>query len=284
MSLLVTFLILAAGFSVALFAFSLVLQNYLYSEPASLLPVRALAGGLLASAFLIYWVHVNTRAETKDRYGTLFEFNSTSTSPFEAFTATRRYATKNPDGTVRETKVKFARAGTVFIEGNDPLKPFKLTTSDYLVTAIEVPQGETVTRFEAELFVPKEGNPQELRPAMPEDANPTYDRGQIRTFREANGSRYIEFSTLGTPGPIQSPSRGAWLGAILLNVLHFAIWLIVFWPILRFTSGTALGLAAGITLAVMFFLMPILFDRNKSLPAPPATTQWSRPCWMTNAA
>lgn len=267
MSLLVLFLILALGFAVALFAFSLVVQNYLYSEPARLLPVRALAGGLLAAAFLVYWVSVNTRAETKDRYGTLFEFNSTATIPFEEFTAIRRYSGKDGEGKPIEKKAKFAKASGTYIEGNDPLKPFKLSSSEWMVTAIEVPSGEAKLHFDAELFVPVEGKPGELRPAKPEDANPTYNRGAIRTFREAGGTRYIEFSELGTPGPIQSPSKGAWLGAILLNVAHFVVWFVVFWPILRFTSSVALGLALGMTAGVMFFAMPILFERAK--PAPP---------------
>ena len=137
------------------------------------------------------------------------------------------------------------------------------------MTAIEIPEGESKVRFEAELFVPDEAHPGELRPYKPGDtAQPTYNRGVIRTFREANGRRYIEFSQLGTPGPIQSPSRGAWIGAVLLNLAQFVIWFIVFWPILRFTSGVVLGLAAGFGVAVMLFAMPILFDRNKT-PLPP---------------
>ena len=137
------------------------------------------------------------------------------------------------------------------------------------MSAIEVPDGEAKIRFEAELFVPKENEPGEIRPWKPGDtANATFSRETIRTFREANGRRYIEFSQLGTPGSIQIPSRGAWLGALLFNALHFIIWFLVFWPILRFTSGTALGLATAMTLLVMLFGMPFLFERNA--PPPPA--------------
>jgi hypothetical protein len=213
---------------------------------------------------------VNARAETKDRYGTLFEFNSTATSPFEEFTAIRRHTAPDAEGKPVEKTAKYAKQSGTYLEHGDPLRPFKLSSSEWMVTAVEIPQGESKARFEAELFVPVEGKPGELRPAKPEDANPTYNRGAIRTFREANGTRYIEFSELGTPGPIQSPSKGAWLGAVLLNLAHFAVWYAVFWPILRFTSGPAFGLAAGTTALVMFFVMPILFERHK--PAPPAAT------------
>src|SRR5207244_11702309 len=113
-------------------------------------------------------------------------------------------------------------------------------------------KGEAKGRFEAELFVPDEAKPGELRPWRAGDAAPpTFSREMVRTLREANGRRYIEFSQLGTPGSMQSPSRGAWVGVVLLNLAHFAVWFLVVWPILRFDCGVALGLAAGFCAATM---------------------------------
>jgi hypothetical protein len=271
-SLLITFAALTFTFAVVLYAVSYLLQGYFYSQPASWLPLRALAGGAVAAGFLTFWVYTNTRADSKDKYGTLFEFNSTASKPFDEFVAVRRYLTKDAEGKPREGRAKFVKVNGNFIEGTDTSKVFKLTTADYLVTAIEVPEGEAKVRFDAELFVPDEAKPGELRPWKPGDAaQPTYSREMVRTFREANGRRYIEFSQLGTPGSMQSPSRGAWVGAVLLNVVHLVIWFVVFWPILRFGSGVALGLAAFFCAATMLLAMPILFDRNKPPTPPPAT-------------
>lgn len=260
MSLMITFVALAATFGVLLYAIAIVLQGYLYNQPASRLPLRAVAGGLVATAFITFWVYANTRADSKDKYGTLFEFNSTASQPMDEFTAIRRHV----GAEARESTVKYRKSGANFVEERDTGKPFKLTTSDWLVTAVEVPQKDGKLRFEAELFVPVAGKPGEQKPWKPGDpGQPTYSRESVRVFREAGGNRYIEFTQLGSPGSIQVPNRGAWFGAFVLNLLHFVVWFIVFWPILRFTSGTALGLAAGFTLTIMLFVMPILFERNK---------------------
>jgi hypothetical protein len=263
-TLLITFIALTLTFAVLLYAVSLLLQGYLYNTPAEYLPLRALAGGLLAAGFLCFWIHTNTRADSKDKYGTLFEFNSTASKPIEEFTAVRRHVTKDAEGKPRESKAKYTKVNGNFIEGKDTSKPFKLTTADYLVTAIEIPEGDTPVRLEAELFVPDEAKPGEMRAYKPGDtAEPKYSREAVRVFREVNGRRYIEFSQTGSLSSLQVPSRGAWLGALFFNFMHLAVWFIVFWPILRFGSGSALGLAAGMTIMVMLFAMPILFDRNQ---------------------
>src|SRR5438477_8775947 len=186
-SLLITFIALAFTFAVLLYAVSFLLQGYFYSQPASGLPWRALLGGAAAAGFLTCWVYANTRADSKDKYGTLFEFNSTASKPFDEFVAIRRHSGKD----ARESTAKYVKVNGAFIERNDPSRVFKLTTSDYLVVAIEVPDGEAKARFEAELFVPDEAKPGELRPWRAGDAAPpTFSREVVRTFREANGRRY----------------------------------------------------------------------------------------------
>lgn len=268
MSLAITFVVLVFAFAVFLFAVSLVAQGYLYNQPADRLPLRSLAGAVLAAAFLVLWIYLNTRASTPDKYSTLFEFNSTASVPLEDFTAVRLLTVKGPDGKYREMTAKFSKLQRGYFENGDSGRPFKLTSADWLVKAVEVPEGEKTARFEAELFVPDESKPGEFRPWKADDAAmPTFSRDAARIFREVNGRRYIEF-VQGTPGPMQIPNRGAWVGAMLLNVLHFVVWFIVFWPILRYSSGTALGLAALMTFMVVLLAMPVLFDRNR-LPRPP---------------
>ena len=116
MSLLITFVALTLTFAVLLYAVSLVLQGYFYSQPANWLPLRALVGAAVAAAFITFWIYVNTRADSPDKYGTLFEFNSTASKPFDEFVAVRRHTTKDAEGKPRESRAKFAKVNGIYIE------------------------------------------------------------------------------------------------------------------------------------------------------------------------
>lgn len=276
MSLTIAFAVLAAGLAVFFLVLALVIQNYLSGQPASLLPVRAVIAGALVAAYLVWWTGINTRAAVKDQYGTLFEFRSTATTPVESFTAIRKYQVPAADGKT-ERKVKFTNSPQGFIEAPDVTKKFRLNDSNYLVTAVEVAEGDKTTRFDAELFVTEDGK---TRPAKDDDKDPKYAPGAIRVFRDKESGKYIEFSDLGTPGPVNTPSRGGWFLAVLINLGHFLIWLIAFWPVLRFSFGMSLGLAIGFAAASMFFLMPVLFDKCR--PQNPVAFR-SEPCLRANA-
>ena len=89
MSLLLIFLALAAAFAGLLFVVSLFLQGYFYEAPADRLPLRALVGGLVAAGFICFWINLNAKSSSKDKYGTLFDFNSTPTRDYDSFTAIR---------------------------------------------------------------------------------------------------------------------------------------------------------------------------------------------------
>jgi hypothetical protein len=271
-SLGLMFAVLAISLAVLLYAVATVLHGYFYESPINHLPVRAIAGGMTAAAFLTAWVNINIKADSKDKYGTLLEFNNTATTPIQEFVAIRRYVrSTDANGKIREAASQpFTKLNTNYIEAKDPSRTFAMSTGDYLTVAIEVPEGEAKIRLEAELFVPDDARPGELKAVSVADApvNATYGRETIRVFREPGGRRYVEFSQLGTPGSIQAPNRGAFFAAIAINLLHFAVWLIVFWPILRFSLGVSLGLSAGMGLLTMLFLMPLLFEKGRPKPIP----------------
>lgn len=250
--LLLTFAGLTVGLFAALWGLGLFLQGYLYSEPASKMPLRALGGAVILAAFLTFWVQVNTRAETKDRYGTLFEFNPTSTQSFQEFQAIRK------DRQGKESTVAFQRVGggttAPYVEP-ETQQPFRLTTADYVTVALDVKVGETTTRFDAELD----------------------DKGKYKSLNNkvftAKDRRFIEFGQTNTPSLIFAPSRGAFFAALALNALNFILWFAVFWPVLRFSFGHAIGLAFVFGGVTMLLLMPLLFDKNQvraSTPPAPA--------------
>lgn len=243
MSPATTLIVTFAGLVVGLFAFfwgtALFLQSALYNAPVTKLPIRAATAAFLVGGFLTMWTFINTRAESKDRYGTFFEFNPTASHEFAEFTAIRRDANK------KETSVPYKKVGVNFVEAQDPTKPFKMVSADFLVAAVEIKDGDKPVRYEAAFD--KKGN---------------YATTNKR-FTEVNGKRFLEFGNSNIPTPINAPSSGAFVGALALNALNFVVWFVALWPVLRYTVGHAIGGAVALGLFVMILLMPLLFDKNK---------------------
>jgi len=255
-TLLLTFAGLAFGLTVALWGLGMFLQGYVYSEPAGRMPLRALLGGLILGGFLTFWVYANTRAAGKDRYGTLFEFNPVTTKTFDDFDAVRRYRPAGDKKEGVEKTVHFKRSGggatAPFVDPDG--KPFTLTTADYLTVALEIKDGDQApAAFNAEL-----------------DDKGKYKPGKV--FRDRN-RRYVEFGQTNTPSAIFVPSRGAFAGAVVLNLLNFVVWFAVFWPVMRFTAGHAAGLAIVVGGVTMLVLMPLLFEKNQVPHHEPAPAQ-----------
>jgi hypothetical protein len=238
--LILTFAGLVVGFFAFFWGTALFLQGSLYNTPATKLPIRAAIAAFLVGGFLTFWTMVNTRAESKDRYGTFFEFNPTSSHEFSEFTAYRRDANK------KETPVPHKKVSGKFVETQDATKAFRMNSADFVVSALEVKEGEKTTRFEAEF-----------------DAKGNYKGGSNKIFVEKDGRRYIEFGQSNVPTPIYAPSRGALFAALGLNALLFVVFFVALWPVLRYTVGHAIGGAAAAGLFVMLLLMPLLFEKNK---------------------
>lgn len=243
-TLILTFVGLVVGFFAFFWGTALFLQSSLYNTAANKLPIRAAIAAFLVGGFLTYWTMVNTRAESKDRYGTFFEFNPTSSHEFSEFTAIRRDANKG------ESRVPHKKLSGKFVEAQDTTKAFRMNSADFVVTAIEVMDGEKPVTFEAEF-----------------DAKGNYKGGTNKIFREKNGSRFIEFGQTNVPTPIYAPSSAALFAALGLNLLLFVIIFVALWPVLRYTLGHAIGGTIPIGLFIMLLLMPLLFEKNK-LPEP----------------
>ncbi len=238
--LVVTFAGLVIGFFAFFLGTALFLQSSLYNAPTTKLPVRAAIAAFLVGGFLTFWTYVNTRAESQDRYGTFFEFNPTSSKEFTEFTAVRRDANK------KESTVAYKKVSGKFVEAVDETRPFRMSSADFLVSALTIEEDGKTARFEAEF-----------------DDRGNYKGGSNRIFKEKEGRRYIEFGQSNVPTPIYSPSRGALFAALGLNLLLYVTLFIAFWPVLRYTMGHAIGGAAGVGLFIMLLLMPLLFDKNK---------------------
>jgi hypothetical protein len=256
-SLVLTFLGVSVAVATLLWAASLLLQPYLYSEQADRLPLRAAVGGLLIGGFLTFWAYVNTRADHPDKYGTFFEFSPTGTKDVAEFEAVRRVNQKGPDGQWKEETVAFkrsvGRAGAEFVAAGDPTQKYAPNAADYMTVAVLVPEaGGAKARFDAEL----DPRGQAYKPTVE------------KVFTEKGGRRYVE---MGYPGVVYSPSRWAAIGAFLLNIAHFGLWFVVLWPVMRYGSGAALGGAAALGLVTMLAVMPLVFNTNR--PGPTAAVR-----------
>ena len=262
MVLALTFVLLVSALALVFWGTTRFLQSYLYSEPADKLPVRALAAGLVVGGFVLLWTFVNTRADSENKYGTFFDFNPVGAKEVTAFEAVRRYPRRTEGA---EETVAFKRKeGTkpaVFADESGAKFELTNTSRGYLTVALILDDGDgRKPRFNANLD--------------PARANTYATAGGAANhqFDEDRGSRHLDGAF---PSTVYAPSRGAVIAALGLNALMFVAWFAAFWPVLRYGSGHALGLAGACGVVTMLVLMPLLFKLNKVKPAvvlPPAAT------------
>ncbi len=239
----------------------LVSQGYLYQEPADRLPVRALAAAVLVGSFLTMWVWIDKR--NPRRYDTFFEFAPYERKEISEFDAIRWISPdgKNLDldasGKPNEVSARFkrglgAKSDKFFEVGSDA--PFQLnstgkTGESYMTAAIAIktdPDAEPI-RLDALL---KEDPRTHTKAYTPE-----------KRFVERDGSRYVLADQLGV---LYVPSPGTVALALLLNLVHFLVWFIAFWPIMVFTRGHAFALTVLFGLVTMLLVMPLLFKSNRT--------------------
>ena len=254
--LLLTWIFFTIGAFILLWGIALTAQAYLYEHVADRLPLRAAIGAIFLGCFYTFWIYANTRADSKDKYGVIQEFSPTARSESHEFTAVRQYPrTKGPDGKPREELVPFKKGGVgrniFFVDAKN--EKFRTNSSDYITVSLDVVDATGKTaRFDAKM-----------------DALGNYDLPSGRTprFIEAGGKRYVEADS---PNLVFAPSTAALIGALAFNFMNFVIWVVAFWPCLRFTLGHSIGGAIVIGSLMMLFLVPLLFEKNQLPPVVPA--------------
>jgi hypothetical protein len=241
---------------------SLVAQGYLYQEPADRLPVRALAAAVLVGTFITMWVWIDKKHPR--RYDTFFEFAPYERKEFSEFEAVRWSSSDgvkvgtDESGKPIEVLVNYKRGvgarSDKFVEKGTTDQLFQLnggtkTGEAYMTAAIILkpdPEGEPV-RFDAQF---KEDKRTQAKTYTPE-----------RRFDEQKGSRYVLADQLGV---LYVPSSGTVALALFINLLHFVLWYMAFWPILQFTRGHAFALTTLFGLVTMLLVMPLLFKPNRT--------------------
>lgn len=232
------------GFTALSLGLAVVVQGYLYGQPADKLPLRALTAGLLLSLVVVGWAYVNSRASHKDKYGTFFEFNPTAVRDVGSFDAVRVLAVKDEAGKPREETVAHVLQGKGFVE-KETQRPFARSSSNHVTTALLIKTDDGPPR--KFLAPPLEG----MRYSGLANA------GDALTFTEENGSSFLTDQDLRR---LETPSRGAYLAALLLNAGMFLAWFAAHWPVLQYRMGHAFLLTILFGGVTLFILMPLLFN------------------------
>jgi len=251
---------------------SLVAQGYFYQQPAERLPIRAAVAALVVGGFIAYWVNLDKQHPGK--YDTFFAFSGETAQDIEEFEAVRWHfdpvnkgMKKDASGNPAETVVKFKRVPG----GKTPAFVDETGAKKYAVNDTDMMTAAIVVKDES-------GNPVKLKAQLKKDdrtgaMNYISDLNE-RRFQEENGSRYVMHAR---PGVMHVPSSGVVATSLFLNFLLFAVWLLAFWPILRFNFGHAFGFTAVFGLVMMLLVLPLLFKPNREPQARTASLVAERP-------
>jgi hypothetical protein len=249
LGLLLTLLLVAVGVAVLLAAGTVVIQGYLYSEPADGLEWRAPAAGAAVGLFFGVWCLLEARAP--GRYDTLFNFSDRDVTRVDQFWSERTGERGKEEVPYRRGYSDRGRVIYVDPEG----RPWRRSDNG-LMTAIIIEEGGQRRRFEAEM------NPDgtfHVEPNRPLRYDEVGGRGRVMTAD--------------APGEFVTTRYGLLVGNLLLNLAHFLVWFACFWLLLRFQWSHAFGLAVVFWLAFALLVWPVLQAQvRKATAAAPAPT------------
>jgi len=238
------FLIVAVG----VWAATLFLQGYTYSEPVEQLYWRAPACGLAITLLVAFWCSLDYR--NPGRYGALFDFSARDTEKFDKFWSVKNgkeiLFSKRPD----------ARGRIDYFDSNG--KRWSRSDTDGIMEAIivEDKDGQKI-RFNAELTP---------------DGKFKTDKGQPVRYLETGGKHRV--MTDDYIGQLSEWRVGFMVANLVLNFFHLVLWFLCLWLLLRFQWAHALGLALVFWVVLTFFL-PTLFKKTEDLARQKASVSTS---------
>jgi hypothetical protein len=244
--LLLTFFVLMA----LLWGGSRLLQAAVYEQVEPDLYWRAPAAAGALTAFLGVWALFNYMAAEPGQtvvvgeapFDTIFNFTTEKVAdrPVPGFTAVR--------GNVREQYTFRDVPGSPKVEYRGPDNKLWSAPREKDVQALVIKEGDREVTFKAD---------------------PSHDR-----FVEEGGRRYLDGESF---GKIMTPRGGGSFVRVLLNVLHFAVWFVCLWLLLRFQWSHALVGAAALWLVMTFVAPYILMAGAQAKASKPAATQTANP-------
>jgi len=233
-------LVVFVSLAILLAAGSLAIQGYIYNEPVGDIFWRAPVAAAVITVFLAFWCYLNYRAADPKAQELPYETFFTSAATVDWTEPKSEIWVERSGGRSHYRIYKF--------EGVPPHWEYradgKRLAHDQSVVAVVVKEGD-----------PKQ--PMDVRFAAKHAEN---------KYVEEGGSRYM---TVDNFGRIYTPRPGRSRAMLLLNVLHFVVWFLAIWLLLRFQWAHALGLAAAIWLGTTMLIGPLVFAKIK--PKTPET-------------
>lgn len=228
---MVVLLMTWAALVVVLYAGSVWFQGFLYSEPERQLYWRGPAAATLLGLLLAGWCWLDVR--NPERYDSLFRFSSREETTYNDF-----WVEKDNKERVQYRKRLIAQGSRpARAEYHETTPPFKIwSRSDVII----IKDKDQEVRFEAERDRHK---------------NYAVERGKSLRYVDPRG-RYM---TEDFPGTVVSSRSG--FTNLALNFLHFLVWFLCLWLLLRYQWSHALGLAAVFWGAMTVLVVPILIDK-----------------------
>jgi hypothetical protein len=232
--LILIFLLLLLGLVALLWAGTLVIQGYFYTEPASELYWRAPAAAAALTLFLALWCLL--ASTDPGAYDAVFSFSSRQDSEFEQFWARKIL----PTGRWSKEEIRFHKV----VVGTQ--------TGQRSATEFQDDRGRPWAPADAEgicgaVFIKLGGERVEFRPELDEKGKFRRTEGDdsIR-YTEVEGSRFFDSNAVGTVSVYRT---GLFFANLLLNLLFLGVWFACLWLLLRFQWPHALGLGLVMWLA-----------------------------------
>ena len=240
MFLLLVFVMLLVSLGVLFFVGTLFVQSFIFTEVTPGLAWRAPTSAAIMAVFFTFWcllVMQSSDAETKKSpYTTIFNF-STRVDMLPS-PATELWAHRYDGRTltyIRTPYVDLGKSKFHYQDAKDPTKEF--TPVGVESVEIKDPSGEK------KRFTDKTD-------------------GDTQVF-QGDGGWTLEYDR----DISGNPTRMSWallFGNLLLNTLHFALWFVCLWLILRFSMSSSVLFAAILWGLVTVALLPMLLDQAAS--------------------
>jgi hypothetical protein len=222
------------------------LQSYINTEPVDYIQYRAPIAGTALTLFLVLWVFLDYRSPGE--YGPLQSFDVSKDYYFKEFrviTQDGKEETYKPAGKNARGQVEYKLNGQPN-EHKPQGRPLKVIVKE---------NGEDV------IFEP------EMEPGKGKDGSAGREHfkvekgGSLRYYDKKSG-RYMQ------EGYFNEASKFAWgklTVNLLLNLLHFVVWVAVLWYVLEFRFWHAFGLGIIAWGAATLLLLPPILSRTEEI-------------------
>ncbi len=233
--LLILLVALFAIFALVLWGGSVFLQGWLYNDLARQLPLRAVAGGAILALFHVGWCAIYKI--DPGRFDTLYSFKTEMLDgKYDEFESIRKVGKKE------QKPLKYIRRGEKNeFESLDNHKIWNRSDADGMVVAVLIHEkgNKDPTRFDANMTA-------DGRFRAPEDSR----------YEADGGRKYMDVNAM---GKVYRKRSMPILGNLFANFLHLAVWIVVLWPVMRFTLGHAVGIGLALW-GITMLLQPALFE------------------------